>query len=113
MRFPVYPAVCRLCCIFQKLSKAGTSLGTQGYRAEHEFFAGFLVAGASLIMCQLPVQALAAMSQLLVGTSPSSHDRLLESCSISSDSFGSLPVFDAEGQLVKYEVCSSPICNLS
>ena len=66
-----------------------------------------------LTECMLPAQALGAISQLLLGTSSSSHDRLLESCSISSDSFGSLPVFDAEGQLVKYEVCSSPIYLLS
>ncbi len=57
---------------------------------------------------QSPVQAHAAIAQLLLGTSSRNHDSLLEHCSISSDSFGSLPVFDAAGQLVKYEVCLSP-----
>ena len=56
---------------------------------------------------QRPVQALAAISQLLLGTSSRGHDGILEHCSISSDSFGSLPVFDATGQLVKYEVRTS------
>ena len=57
---------------------------------------------------QHSVQALAAVAQLLLGASSRNHDSILEHCSISSDSFGSLPVFDAAGQLVKYEVCSIP-----
>ena len=53
---------------------------------------------------QCPLQAISAISQLLIGVPPQKYGGYLEHCSISSDSFGSLPVFNSEGQLVKYEV---------
>lgn len=50
------------------------------------------------------LQAISAISQLLTGVPPQNYGGYLEHCSISSDSFGSLPVFNSEGQLIKYEV---------
>lgn len=53
------------------------------------------------------MQGRAAISQILLGVSPQQQKRYVEHCSMSSDSFGSLPVFDAEGQLIRYEVVNS------
>ena len=53
---------------------------------------------------QCTLQAISAISQLLIGVPPQNYGGYLEHCSISSDSFGSLPVFNSEGQLIKYEV---------
>lgn len=44
------------------------------------------------------LQAIRALHQLREGGAP------LECVLLSSDSFGSLPVFDTSGRLVKYEV---------
>ena len=52
------------------------------------------------------LQALEAIAQILLAAQRQLDEYLLH-CSISSDSFGSLPVFDATGKLVKYEVILS------
>ena len=57
---------------------------------------------------QICVQAVDAIDQMILGSSVNQQERILQHCSISSDSFGSLPVFDAAGRLVKYEVYSLP-----
>lgn len=57
---------------------------------------------------QICVQTVDAIDQIILGSSVRQQEKLFEHCSISSDSFGSLPVFNAAGQLVKYEVRSLP-----
>ena len=53
-------------------------------------------------------QARAAFRQIRdyckCGGQPPDVDSLLQCCSVSSDSFGSLPVFDKEGKLLEYKV---------